>query len=64
MVESVGECNPCESKRCDKCKNFIKQTETAYSFHADSVFKFNVNHDVNCESLNVVYIINEILCTE
>ena len=62
MVESVGECNPCESKRCDNCKNFIKQTETAYSFHADSVFKFNVNHDVNCESLNDVYIINDFLC--
>ena len=58
--EPLGGCNYCVSKRCDLCKNFMKQTKTAYSFHTNSVF--NIKQNVNCESLNVVYIINDLVC--
>ena len=55
-----GGCDFCNSKRCDICKNFIKQTDRVYSFHTNSVF--NIKQKVNCESQNVVYIINDLLC--
>ena len=54
-VQPIGGC-----KRCDLCNNFLKQTNTAYSYHTYSIF--NINQNVNCESKNVVYIINDLIC--
>ena len=35
-------------------------TNTAYSFHTNSVF--NINQKLDCDSKNVIYIINDLLC--
>ena len=52
-------CNSCRNK-CDLCKHYLKKTKTVYSFHTNSVFKINQNLD--CDSMNVVYIINDLKC--
>ena len=54
-----GGCEPC-AKGCDLCKNFLKVTDTAYSFHTNSVFK--INQKLDCDSKNVVYVINDLVC--
>ena len=59
METAVGGCEPC-AKRCDLCKNFLKVTNTAYSFHTNSVF--NINQKLDCDSKNVIYIINDTVC--
>ena len=33
-------CTPCV-KKCALCKNFLKETKTVYSFHANSVFNIH-----------------------
>ena len=52
-------CNRCKNK-CDLCKNYLKETKYVYSFHTNSVFK--INHNLNCDSMNVIYIINDLKC--
>ena len=59
-VQPIGGCKHCNSKRCDICNNFPKQTNTAYSYHTNSIF--NINQNFNCESKNVVYVINDLMC--
>ena len=56
---SSNGCNNCKN-RCDLCKHYLKKTKTVYSFHTNSVFKINQNLD--CDSMNVVYIINDLKC--
>ena len=55
----TGGCYPCD-KKCDFCKNFLKQSKQAYSYHTPYVFTINQNLD--CDSKNVVYIINDLVC--
>ena len=59
-VQPIGGCKKCNAKRCDFCNNFLKQTNTAYSYHTNSIF--NINQNFNCESKNVVYVINDLIC--
>ena len=59
-VHPIGGCKHCNVKRCDICNNFLKQTNVAYSYHTNSIF--NINQNVNCESKNVVYVINDLIC--
>ena len=59
-VHPIGGCKHCNAKRCDICNNFLKQTDVAYSYHTNSIF--NINQNVNCESKNVVYVINDLTC--
>ena len=59
-VQPIGGCKKCKAKRCDFCNDFLKQTNTAYSYHTNSIF--NINQNVNCESKNVVYVINDVIC--
>ncbi len=54
-----GGCFPCKN-RCDLCKHFLRQTKTVTSFHTNSVF--NINQNLDCDSKNVIYIINDIKC--
>ena len=55
----AGGCTPC-IKKCDLCKNFLKETKTVYSFHTNSVF--NIKQNLNCSLKNVVYIVNDLKC--
>ena len=57
--ETIGGCNKCK-KKCDLCKNFLKTTKTVYSFHTNSVF--TINQLLDCDSMNLIYIINDLIC--
>ena len=59
-VHPIGGCKHSNAKRCDIYNNFLKQTNVAYSYHTNSIF--NINQNVNCESKNVVYVINDLIC--
>ena len=59
-VEPTAGCNHCDTKKCDICNKFLKQNKTEYKFYANSIFK--INYNVNCESKNIVYIINDLVC--
>ena len=58
LIHSDG-CKPC-SKGCILCKNYLVKTTHAYSYHTNS--KFRINGVVDCNSENVVYIINDKVC--
>ena len=60
QVKPIVGCTHCDAKKCDICNNFLKQTKTAYSFHTNSIF--NIDHNVNCKSKNIVYVINDLIC--
>ena len=52
-------CNRCKNK-CDLCKNYLKETKYVNSFYTNSVL--NINQNLNCDSMNVIYIINDLKC--
>ena len=54
-----GICQPCE-KRCVLCKNYLMKTEYAYSYHTSK--EFRIQQTINCNSENVIYIINDKIC--
>ena len=59
VEDNPGGCRPCK-KKCNLCKNFLKETDTAYSFHTNSIFK--IKDIIDCDTANVVYLINDLLC--
>ena len=59
VSQPSGGCFQCV-KKCDLCKNFLQQTHTVYSFHTSHLF--SINQHVDCNSKNVVYIINDLKC--
>ncbi len=59
VEEDKSGCRPCK-KQCNLCKNFLKDTSTAYSFHTNSVFK--IKGLLDCDTKNVIYIINDLTC--
>ena len=59
MEENPGGCGPCK-KKCNLCKNFLKESDIAYSYHTNSIFK--IKNSLDCDTENVIYIINDITC--
>ena len=47
-------------KTCILCKNYLKTTEYAYSYHTST--RFRIRETVDCNSKNVIYIINDKIC--
>ena len=50
-----GKCSPCENK-CTVCKTFLVETNKFTSHHTSQTFY--INQKVNCNSENVIYLIN------
>ena len=57
--DSPGGCQPC-TKKCVLCKNYLVETQFAYSYHTNSRFK--ISGVVDCNTTNIVYIINDNTC--
>ena len=54
-----GMSSPCE-KGCYLCKNYLVKTKTITSYHTNEVF--NINDKIDCNSRNVIYLINDNIC--
>ena len=59
MGNNPGGCGPCK-KKCNLCKNFLKESDIAYSYHTNSVFR--IKGALDCDTENVIYIINDTIC--
>ena len=59
MQDSPGGCQPC-AKKCVLCKNYLVETKFAYSYHTNT--KFRINNVVDCNSENIIYVINDTTC--
>ena len=57
--EEEGGCFHCKS-RCKACRLFILETKTAKSFHSD--FIVNIKGKLSCDSVGVIYLINDKIC--
>ena len=57
--QNSGYCQPCK-KLCVLCKNYLVKTDVAYSHHINRTFK--INDKVDCDTANIVYIINDNIC--
>ena len=59
LTSPSGECKPCD-KGCNLCKNFLVSTKTFSSYHTNEIF--SINETVDCNTDNVVYLINDKIC--
>ena len=57
--ENMGGCVKCD-KQCKMCKLFLYEGEYAWSHNTKD--KFKINKKLNCESNNIIYIINDNIC--
>ena len=56
---SQTSCKPCQ-KGCYLCKNYLVNTKTFSSYHTSQ--QFSVNLDMDCNSKDVIYLINDKIC--
>ena len=54
-----GRCQSCP-KKCVLCKNYLTESETVTSHHTNEIF--NINDIIDCNTPNVVYLINDNIC--
>ena len=52
-------CVKCD-KNCYLCRNYIKATNIAYSYHTNVTYE--INGQINCCTPNIVYLLNDKLC--
>ena len=58
-LNQYGGCQPCE-KRCLLCKKIFIKTDKAYSHQTNT--KYKIKDIIYCNSINVIYIINDNVC--
>ena len=59
QTPSQASCKPCQNG-CYLCKNYLVHTKTFSSYHTSQ--QFSVNLDVDCNSKDVIYLINDKIC--
>ena len=59
IIDEDNGCWHCKPK-CKACKLFIKESKTAKSFHSD--FIVNIQGKLTCDTLGVIYLINDKTC--
>ena len=59
ILDNPGGCQPCKNT-CVLCKNYLKVTKVATSYHTNNIF--NITDVVDCDTHNVIYIINDNVC--
>ena len=58
-LNQSGGCQSCE-KRCVLCKNYLLKTDKSYSHQINT--KYKIKDIIDCNSRNVIYIINDNVC--
>ena len=58
-LNQYGGCQPCE-KSCVLCMNYLLKTDKAYSHQTNT--KYKIKNIIDCNSRNVIYIINDNVC--
>ena len=58
-ISNLGGCFKCD-KKCKTCSMFLYEGQYAWSHNTND--KFRINKKMNCESKNIIYIINDNTC--
>ena len=56
---ATGVCKPC-AKSCVLCRYYLKESRYFKSYHCNKTFP--ICHEIDCETENVIYMINDIIC--